>query len=257
MHHSYIDKFSHGNSPVHRLDARAKLLIVLAYTGVLISFGRYEVAALAPMSLLPAALLLIGDVPVRWAMKRVFVLSPFILLLCVLSPVYDRAPQAIAFGPWRFDIAGGWLTCANIALKFTFGLLALTALVATTPFALLLEALGRMGVPPALVMQLGFLYRYLFVLIDEGMRLRRARDFRGAALAPAGRRLTAVGGIIGSLFVRSLERAERVHLAMQSRGHSGVARGLHRLHFGLADLAALMATAAYLALCRGLPARWI
>ena len=51
----------------------------------------------------------------------------------------------------------------------------------TTPFALLLEAMRQLGMPRMIVVQLGFLYRYLFVLIDEAMRLRRARDFRGAA----------------------------------------------------------------------------
>ena len=75
MHHSHIDRFSQGDSPVHRLDARAKLLAVLAYTGVLVSFDRYSVSALAPMTIAPLAMLWIGRVPLGFALRRVLLLS--------------------------------------------------------------------------------------------------------------------------------------------------------------------------------------
>ena len=106
--------------------------------------------------------------------------------------------------------------------------------------------------PKMLVMQLGFLYRYIFVLIDEAMRIRRGRDFRGAARAPASRRLAAAGGIIAALFVRTLERSERIYTAMAARGYRGEPHSLSRLRFCPSDAAFLAATAAYLAVCRGL-----
>ena len=252
MHHSHIDRFSQGDSPVHRLDARAKLLAVLAYTGVLVSFDRYSVSALAPMTIAPLAMLWIGRVPLGFALRRVLLLSPFIAMLCLFSPFYDRVAHLVAFGPWRFGVTGGWLTAASIAVKFSLGMLALTALTCTTRFALLLEAMRGLWVPKLLVMQLGFLYRYLFVLIDEAMRIRRARDFRGAARAPVGRRLRAVGGVIGSLFVRTLDRCDRIHTAMRARGYRGEPHSLRRLRFASADAAVLLAMAAYLAACRWL-----
>ena len=221
MHHHFMDRFAMGDSPIHRLDARAKLLAVLSYTVVLISFNRYAVSDLAPMTALPLALLWFGRVPVWFPLRRVVILSPFILMLVLMSPFYDRVPHDARFGPWLFTVSGGWLTAVDIAMKFALGVLALTAMTCTTPFALLLEAMRRLGMPQTIVMQLGFLYRYLFVLIDEAMRVRRARDFRGAALAPVGRRLSAVGGVIGTLFARTLDRSERVQLAMAARGYRG------------------------------------
>lgn len=250
MHHSYIDRFADGDSPVHRLDARAKMLAVVAYTVVLISFDRYAVAALAPMAILPVSAMWFAGVPVRFGLRRVVVLSPFIAVFCCLSPFYDRGLQAVAFGPWGFLISGGWLTAADIAIKFALGVLALTAMMCTTPFALLLEAARRMRAPRMLVVQLGFLYRYIFVLIDEAMRIRRGRDFRGAAEAPVSRRLAAVGGIIGSLFIRTLERSERIGAAMGARGYRGEPHSLHRLRFRLADAVFLAGVAAYLLGCR-------
>jgi len=252
MHHSYVDRFSQGDSPVHRLDARAKLLAVIAYTVVLISFGRYSVAVLAPMTVAPLAMLWFARVPLGFALRRLLLLCPFIAMLCLLSPLYDRTPQPVAFGPWRFDVTGGWLTAAGIAGKFALGLLALTALTCTTRFPLLLEAMRKLRLPKLLVVQLGFLYRYIFVLIDEAMRVRRARDFRGAARARAGRRLAAVGSIIGALFVRTIDRSERIHVAMCARGYRGEPHSLSRLRFRLTDGLFLLVIAAYLAACRGL-----
>lgn len=256
MHHHFIDRFALGDSPVHRLDARAKLLAVLGYTLVLITFDRYTVADLAPMLMLPLALLWFGQVPVWFALRRIVVLSPFILMLVLLSPLYDRMPHPVTFGPWQYPVAGGWLTAADIAIKFALGVLALTAMMCTTPFALLLEAMRRLWVPQVVVMQLGFLYRYIFVLIDEAMRLRRARDFRGAAQAPVGRRLASVGGVIGMLFVRTLDRSQRVHLAMAARGYRGEPHSLYQLRFTRTDVLFLAGVVIYLAVCRWGYPRW-
>lgn len=250
MHHHYIDQFAQGDSPVHRLDARAKLLAVLAYTVVLISFDRYEILALAPLAIFPLAMLWLSAVPVGFALRRTAILSPFILMLCLAGPFYDRQPMSLAIGPWHFSVAGGYLTAINLALKFTLGVLTLTALMCTTAFAQLLQAMRKLGLPNILCVQLGFLYRYIFVLIDEAMRLRRTRDFRLGGLAPASRRLSAVGGIIGSLFVRTLDRGERIHLAMCARGYRGQSNSLTQLHFNRTDAIFLIGTFCYLAACR-------
>jgi cobalt/nickel transport system permease protein len=256
MHHHFIDRFAMGDSPVHRLDARAKLLAVLAYTVVLISYDRYTVCDLAPLAVLPLALLWFARVPLWFALRRVLILSPFIMMLVLMSPLYDRVPHPVTFGPWHFRISGGWLTAADVALKFAGGVLALTALMCTTPFALLLEALRRLALPQVVVMQLGFLYRYLFVLIDEAQRVRRARDFRGAALAPLGRRIAAAGGVIGSLFLRTLNRSQRVHLAMAARGYHGESHSLSQLRFTGTDAVFLLLVGVYLAACRWGYPRW-
>ena len=250
MHHHHIDRYAQGRSPVHALDARGKIAAVGAYLFVLISFDRYAVSALAPMAIWPVGLLLVAGVPVWFALRRVLILSPFIIFLALACPFYDRAPHAVAFGPWQFAVTGGWLTAADIAVKFALGVVALTALMCTTPFALLLEALRWFRVPKLLVMQLGFLYRYLFVLMGEAMRLRRARDFRGAHLGPLRRRLAAVGGVVGSLLVRTLDRSDRIHLAMQARGYRGEPHALTRLRLRTTDVLFILAAGAYLTLCR-------
>jgi cobalt/nickel transport system permease protein len=71
------------------------------------------------------------------------------------------------------------------------------------------------------------MYRYLFVLVDEVTRLLRARAARSAQLPgrKGGRTLAwragVAGGMAGQLFIRSLERSDRVYQAMLARGYQG------------------------------------
>ena len=83
-------------------------------------------------------------------------------------------------------------------------------------------------------MILSFMYRYIFVLVDEVMRMKQARDSRNFG----GRRLwqlRTIGNMIGTLFIRSYERGERVYAAMMARGFSGHTRTLENLSFRPAD----------------------
>jgi cobalt/nickel transport system permease protein len=100
-------------------------------------------------------------------------------------------------------------------------------LTATTRFPDVLHALRHLRVPVVLVGIIAFMYRYLFVLAEEAQRLMRARAARSARLPGAraggslGWRAAVVGHMAGQLFVRSLDRSDRVYQAMQARGYRG------------------------------------
>jgi len=86
-----------------------------------------------------------------------------------------------------------------------------------------------------MIMILSFMYRYLFVMVDEVIRMRQARDSRNFG----GKRiwqLKIIGNMVGTLFIRSYERGERVYGAMVARGFEGQIRTLSRLQFRTADL---------------------
>jgi cobalt/nickel transport system permease protein len=111
------------------------------------------------------------------------------------------------------------VVAASILIKNGLALLAMLVLAGTTPFPTMLVALRRLGVPPLLVATLQFMDRYRHVLLDELDRMataRRARTFRRRTLP-----WSLLGGLIGMLFLRTFERAERVHGAMLARGWSG------------------------------------
>jgi cobalt/nickel transport system permease protein len=108
---------------------------------------------------------------------------------------------------------------AAIALKTTTCVAVLQLLAHTTPFSDLLAALEAAHLPRTLTLVLALLHRYLFVLVDESRRMRRAR----AARTFSARRWTewhSLSSVIATSFVRSLTRAERIAAAMRARGWS-------------------------------------
>ena len=103
-------------------------------------------------------------------------------------------------------------------------------LTAATPFPALLQAMRSLRLPQVLVATFGFTYRYIFVIGDEVLRLMRARTARSGVRAGRGGsvlwRARVTGGMAGSLFLRSIERSERIYDAMVARGYDGEARSL-------------------------------
>jgi cobalt/nickel transport system permease protein len=100
-------------------------------------------------------------------------------------------------------------------------------LVATTQFPDLIHALRHLRFPAILTAVISFMYRYLFVLSDEVIRLVRARESRSARLpgsraAPsAAFQARIAGSMAGQLFLRSYERSDRIYNAMLARGYNG------------------------------------
>jgi cobalt/nickel transport system permease protein len=108
-------------------------------------------------------------------------------------------------------------------------MLTLIALVSTTRFADLLAGLHRLAVPRLLIIQLGFLYRYIFLLIDNAQHILRARAGRAIGKIDFRTGTKYAAAMLGSLFVRSVDTAERVNTAMQARGFNGDWRTINRL----------------------------
>ena len=94
-------------------------------------------------------------------------------------------------------------------------------------------ALERMGVPSIFVMQLLFLYRYIFVLLDEGSRMVRAHALRSFSDRHMG--IKIFGSLVGNLLLRTVDRAERIHRAMLARGFDGSITLQRRIKFKTFD----------------------
>ncbi len=158
----------------------------------------------------------------------------------------------LVLGPLQLTVSGqGLREFATIAAKSWVSVQAALLLSFTTPFPDLVESLHRLRVPRVLVAIIGFMYRYLAVLGDEATRLNRARLSRSAVVAgrPGGSvrwRAGVVGGMAGSLFLRSYERSERVYAAMQARGFEGEFRSLRGRALSRADRAVFVLAAAAL-----------
>lgn len=240
-----MDEFGRIDSPVHNLDPRAKAVTTIAFVATVMSFHRHEITALVPFLLYPVALLSAGRIPVGPVLRKVLLAAPFVFFVAVLNPLLERAPVA-SIGP--IVITGGWLSFASILFRFVLTVGAALTLVACTGVQRLGAGLESMGVPYTLVTQILFLYRYLFLISDHGTRMFRSMELRsvGARTAPFHVRAS----LLGSLLLRSIDRAERVHLAMSSRGFDGRMRTLDALRFRASDALFVAGWVAFFAVAR-------
>jgi cobalt/nickel transport system permease protein len=107
-------------------------------------------------------------------------------------------------------------------------------LMATTRFSELLKALERLKIPALITMILSFMYRYIFVVQDELMKMKQAKDARCVRCSRAVD-IKTLSHMIGVLFIRAYERAESVYLTMCSRGFDGRTRTLTEFKLNAKD----------------------
>lgn len=218
---SRFDALSRLDTPIHRLDPRVKVLTTMVFIVAVVSFDKYRVSALLPFVLYPVVLIALGDLPLRYLAGKVCLALPFAFFIGMFNPLLDRE-VLVRVGP--VAIAGGWVSFASILIRFALTVTAALALVATTGIYGLCRALDRLGLPRAFTVQLLFLYRYLFVLVEEASRMHQARSLRSFGTRGTGLRVYA--SMIGQLLLRTLDRAQRVHTAMLCRGFDGEVRVL-------------------------------
>lgn len=226
MHFDLIDVYQPRPTLIHRLDPRVKLLgaVLIILTAVLLPDDAWPSFVVLLMVLV--ALSLSSGLGWSFAIRRAFIALPFVL---AALPLPFLTP-----GPVVWTVPGlGWTMTAPGLIRFVAILLrtwlavqAGVLLSATTSAADLLWGLQALGMPKLLVAVVGFMLRYLFILADEALRMLRARTARSPKLAGIRRpgllwQGRVAGMMVGSFFLRSLERSERVYAAMASRGYAG------------------------------------
>jgi len=228
---SHLDTLAAQDSVIHRLDPRAKVLTTLCFVLAVVSCDSHAVSQLMPFFFFPLFLIVLGNLPVLYFCKKLILLSPFVLFIGIFNPFLDRTVM-LHIGPMA--VSGGWLSFFSIFLRFILTVSVAFLLVATTGFTAVCMALEKLGAPKVFTVQLLFLYRYIFVLVDEGVRMVRARALR--CFNGRGTGLHAFSQLIGSLLLRTLDRAQRIHMAMQCRGFRGDIRLNRQLRIGRPEI---------------------
>jgi cobalt/nickel transport system permease protein len=244
-------QYRHGSSTIHGLDPRIKLIATLLFVLVatLLPYGAWLCYGLLFCGTLVVAR--ISGLGLVFALKRSFVALPFALAAITLPFTVPGQPLT-QLGPLTVSLEGS-VRFLSILLKSWVSVQAAILMTVTTPFPDLLWGLRALRLPHTLVSIIGFMYRYLFVLADEALRLRRARAARsgtgagrsGGSLRWRGR---VAGGMIGNLALRAFERSERVYAAMQARGFAGEIRTLAHPILRETDRVALAGWITYLAM---------
>jgi cobalt/nickel transport system permease protein len=231
-----------GSSSIQRLDPRAKVAGTLLFVacasllpdGSWIGFGLLYLGWLGLVNL--------ARVPLAILVRRSLWAAPFLLAgLVVPFATAGRPVLQIPLLGWTAT-AAGLVRGATLVVRTWISIQGFLLLAATTPPEDLFWSLQAFRFPKLLAGIILFSYRYLAVLMDEGTRMVRARRSRSAgppSSVPLSFRVRSMGGLVGSLFLRALERSERVYAAMLSRGYDGQVRVFHVHKWRRRDSAAL------------------
>jgi cobalt/nickel transport system permease protein len=240
-----LDTLATQNTLIHRRDPRAKVVTTLAFIVTVVSFSKYELSGLIPLVLYPVVLVALGNLPPGYLLGKLLIASPFALVIGIFNPLLDRA-VLMQIGP--LGISGGWISYASILLRFSLTLSAALILISTTGFNSVCLALARMRAPRVVTVQLLLLYRYIFVLASEASRMVKAWSLRSVS----GRKMSLriFSSLVGQLLLRALDRAQRIHMAMLSRGFEGEIHQLRPLRFGAADAFFVLAWTSFFVLAR-------
>jgi len=213
-----IDRYASLNSPMHRFDPRAKIIafLFLIFSVVLIPdlkvafIGLFFAIFLLILSRIPLSFVL-GHL--KWV--AMFVLSFFVIL------AFTFPGKEMANFYFLSITAEGLYTGSLITVRAFSAVILIFPMIGTMRFDMTIKALDKLKVPNSLVQMLMFTYRYIFVFADEFQQMWTAMASRGFKLRTTLYALRTIGKVMGMLFVRSYERAERVYRAMRSRGYTG------------------------------------
>jgi cobalt/nickel transport system permease protein len=203
MKHAFIDTYADLNTPLHKLNAKTKI-IFLAVILLLIIFSPIRYFALFLLyGLVVAALIYLSKVPLRFIFKRVAEIAPFIIIISI-SALFKKQ---------------GYILFLNCTVKAILAIALILIASSTIKFNHLLETLRQFKVPHIFIHLLSFMYRYSFLLENEFLRASRAYQSRNINNKDNFSKLKVLSNILGTLFIRTYERAERVYMAMCSRGY--------------------------------------
>ena len=208
-----MDELAVRESPVHDLNAGAKLLSTVVYILIVMSFDKYDLSGLVPMVLWPVLLFQMSGIPVRTCFYKLRIVLPLVMAVGLFNPLFDRD---IMLRIGTIGVSGGTISMITLMLKGVFCLMASFLLVATTPFDSICAALSRIHVPGILVTLLLLTYRYVGVMTEELAVMTDAYHLR--APGQKGIHISAWGSFLGQLLLRSMDRAQELYSSMLLRG---------------------------------------
>jgi len=238
MKHAFLDHHSSTESIVHHLDARAKIIVFFALILIAVSSPPTSFLLFGFLALVLIAIALSAKLPLGHLVKKVLIILPFLFVVAISIPFVKKdgvgGGYNFGFGGLSVSQSGLWILW-NVVIKSSLGVFSIILLSSTTSFPQLIKGMERLGSPKIFTILASFMYRYSFILIDEMQRMKRARDAR----CFGGRwfwQLRIIGHMVGTLFLRSFHRGERVYQAMLSRGYNGTMPGTTGGRLGLGEI---------------------
>lgn len=223
-------QYCEGDSLLHRLDPRAKLIIAILY--IVVIFLAKNVFAFALLVLTTAAMIFISRIPKVIVLRG---LKPilFIALFTAVFNIFFFKGETLLVDVWIIKIyLEGLINAGLVILRIVILLVSTSMLLTytTTPIALtdgleqLLSPLSKIGVPVHdFSMMMTIALRFIPTLIEETEKIMNAQKARGADFSSGNiiKRVRALVPIIIPLFVSAFRRASELATAMECRCYTG------------------------------------
>jgi len=238
VRHAFLDHHSSTESPIHQLDSRAKIVVFFTFILVAVSLPPTSLLLFTLLALALTGIAILAKLPLGHLAKKVLIILPFLFVVAISIPFMKRdgvgGGYNLGIGGLSVSQGGLWILW-NVLIKSSLGVFSIILLSSTTSFPHLIRGMEGLGSPRIFTVLASFMYRYSFILIDEMQRMKRAKDSR----CFGGRwfwQSKVIGHMVGTLFLRSFHRGERVYLAMLSRGYQGTMPGVTAGKFGVGEV---------------------
>lgn len=224
-----IGQYYPADSPIHRLDARVKLVITLLYIISLFVIKSFIGYAIVILSL--AIVIKVSKVPFKFMIKGLKSLI-FIIIFTALINIFTAKGSTVVVTLWKFTVTlEGILFAAKMCLRIILLIIGSSILtLTTTPIKLtdgiesLLKPFQKIGVPAHdIAMMMTIALRFIPTLLDETDKIIKAQQARGADFDTG--KLTdkakALVPILVPLFISAFRRADELAIAMEARCYNG------------------------------------
>jgi len=227
-----FESFAEGSSPLHSMDAAAKLVAVTCFSVCTALLSSIEAALTALIA--GILLLCIAQLPLKKVCKRLLFINAFIAFLWLTLPISTAGTPIYSLGGFTVTQEGVDLTLL-ITLKSNAIIAAFIALLATSNVTDIGAGFERLHVPQKLSLLFLFTWRYIHVIQEEYQRLSTAATLRGFVPSTNSHTYKTYANLIAMVLVKSHDRAERVSNAMKLRGFNGTFHSLHRQQSRISD----------------------
>jgi len=228
-----IEEFSWGESILHKLDPRVKIIVVTLFSVVVAISDKYSVLFLA--LLFSLVLIITAKLHLKQVLRRLLVVNGFILILWLFLPFTSPGKTIFSLGPLAVS-REGINHALLISIKSNTIILASIALLSTSPIFILIHALRHLYVPDKLVQLFGFCLRYLQVIHREYVKMVNAMKIRNFKPQTNIHTYKTYAYLIGMLLIRSYDRSKRVYHAMLCRGFKGEYWTIDHFHLKKSDM---------------------
>lgn len=209
----FVDDMANSNKVLNKIHPFVKLVITIMYIILLTSINKYDLITTLTMGIYLWLISLVGEISITRCFKRLKIIFLLLIVLGIANPILDR--NIITY-IGIIPITTGMISMLTLILKGFFTVIASYLLITTTSIESICYALSIVHIPNILITIIMLIYRYIIVFLKEVERIWTAYHMR--APNQKGVNFKAWGSMIGSLMIRSIDKAQTVYQSMELRG---------------------------------------